>query len=42
MISFELSGEQKQWQKKAKTFTQEEIKPLAWKIDKGLDRKSVV
>jgi len=39
MIGFELSGEQKQWQKKAKAFAQEEIKPLAWKIDKGLTRE---
>lgn len=31
MIGFELSGEQKQWQKKARAFAQEEIKPLAWK-----------
>ncbi|MEJ2588803.1 MAG: acyl-CoA dehydrogenase family protein [Deltaproteobacteria bacterium] len=39
MIGFELSAEQKRWKEKAKAFTQEEIKPLAWKIDKGLTQK---
>ena len=36
MIDFELTDKQKQWQKKAKDFAEKEIKPLAWRIDRGL------
>ena len=36
MISFELSENQKNWQAKAKAFAEKEIKPLSWKIDKGM------
>ena len=36
MISFELSQDQQLWQSKAKAFADAEIRPLAWKIDKGM------
>ena len=36
MIGFELSSEQKDWQKAARDFAEQEIKPISWKIDKGL------
>jgi len=36
MISFELTDEQRRWQAKARDFAEAEIRPLAWKIDKGL------
>lgn len=36
MISFELSQDQELWRNKAKAFAEEEIRPIAWKIDKGL------
>jgi len=39
MINFELSQEQQQWQRKARDFTEKEIKPLSWKIDKGLTQE---
>jgi acyl-CoA dehydrogenase len=39
MISFELSQDQQMWREKAKAFAEKEIKPLAWKIDKGLMRE---
>lgn len=36
MIAFELSAEQKSWQKIAREFAEQEIKPVSWKIDRGL------
>lgn len=39
MINFELSQGQQQWQRKARDFTEKEIKPLSWKIDKGLTQE---
>jgi len=39
MIDFELSREQQQWQEKARAFAEKEIKPLSWKIDKGLTKE---
>ncbi len=36
MIGFELSETQKSWQAKARTFADQEIRPVSWKIDKGL------
>ena len=35
MISFELSAEQKRWQKAARDFAEKEIRPVSWKLDKG-------
>ncbi|OGP54188.1 MAG: hypothetical protein A2162_11615 [Deltaproteobacteria bacterium RBG_13_52_11b] len=37
MIGFELSAEQKQWQQAARDFADKEIRPVAWKLDKGSD-----
>ena len=39
MISFELTEEQQHWQEKARDFAEKEIKPLAWKIDRGLTQE---
>lgn len=39
MPSFELNSKQQQWQEKAKAFAESEIKPLSWKIDKGLTQE---
>ena len=39
MIGFELTEEQQHWQKKAQDFAEKEIKPLAWKIDRGLTQE---
>jgi len=36
MIGFELTQAQQQWREKAREFTEKEIKPLAWNMDKGL------
>jgi alkylation response protein AidB-like acyl-CoA dehydrogenase len=36
MIGFELSSEQKLWQGTARNFAEQEIKPVSWKIDRGL------
>jgi acyl-CoA dehydrogenase len=36
MIDFELSQQQQEWQRKARDFAEREVRPLSWKIDKGL------
>lgn len=35
MIDFELTEEQRQWQKKSKDFAEENIKPVSLKLDRG-------
>ncbi|MBW1775231.1 MAG: acyl-CoA dehydrogenase family protein [Deltaproteobacteria bacterium] len=39
MISFELSQDQQHCREKARDFSENEIRPLSWKIDKGLTGK---